>query len=143
MKKVYVAGASAEIARAMSAMAGISVSRNLSVTSVTCDWTDEFRDIRVPEAELCPRLRRQIVERDLRAVLHADFLWFLAPAPEHATKGAWAELGGATVAGMLLGGPAPRIVVSGKDRFQSVFTEAAHEFFETDADALEWLRGQV
>lgn len=67
----------------------------------------------------------------------------LPDGPLHQTKGAWFELGVAHTAKMLRGAyPTPIILVSGAERLQSIFTEVADYFFETDQEALDWLRKQ-
>lgn len=151
IKRVYVAAASAEIDRAMSMIGQVSISSGLSITH---DWTKNFTDpaaSKVSEAELDARLRRRFFEECIRAVRNSDFVWFLAPgrrpalneavASLYATKGAWGELVAAYIYERLHG--KPLILVSGAERYQSIFTECAHYFFERDIDALEWLRAEA
>lgn len=162
-KLVYISAASAEMNRVQGLMGQIAVAPNLTNAH---DWTKSFSDPRtvengrrLGEAELPPRLRREFTNEDVNGVLNADFFWLLAPGKKfdkdalvnalaqspglHLTKGAWFELGVAHTAKILRGAyPTPIIIVSGEERFQSIFTEVADYFFETDQEALSWLRNQ-
>lgn len=137
MKKVYVAGASKDLERAKAVMGQIAVSSELTIV---CDWTKDFDTYTgIPEHDLDARVRRQCMDRDVRAVLAADYIHLLAPSPDKPTKGAWFELGVAHLAAMSHLWGHQTIVISGEHRFCSIFTECAHEFFEYDIDAIRWM----
>lgn len=158
MKKVYISAASQEMARAQAMMGQIAITPTLTNSH---DWTKSF-DVpagqpRLSEAELDPRIRRQFSEADIRGVMRADFFWLLAPGENprvlgealegvagvsrlFQTKGAWFELGSAEMHRRFRGSPI--IIVSGAERLQSIFTEVADFFFETDRLALDWLKSQ-
>ena len=137
-KKIYVAACSREKERVAGIYGQIAASSNLEVTFNWLAQIDAFDG--TPEAQMDPRTRKFCAEADEQAIERADYLWLLAPSVGMTTRGAWFELGYARRA--YLAKCAPIILVSGPERFQTIFTECAHRFFETDMDALVWLREQ-
>jgi len=136
MKKIYVAASSRERERVAAIYGQIAVSTGLELTFNWLKQVELFDG--TPEDQLDPRIRKMQAESDEQAIERADVMWLLAPNQGFTTKGAWFELGFARRA--FLAKHSPIIIVSGPERFQTIFTECAHRFFTSDADALEWLR---
>jgi hypothetical protein len=87
--------------------------------------------------------RRKYAQADLDGVLSADVVWLLA-ANDKGACGSWVELGAALAARELreqrVGVRTMRIVVSGHKNKRTIFTELADALFETDEEALQYVR---
>lgn len=98
MLKVYVAGASDEVARAERAIARL---RGLGV-EITHDWTPDVRAVAERAAGPLSLEDQERLERarvDVEAVRRADLVLFLAPDPPLATTGGGFEIGVAYILG--------------------------------------------
>lgn len=94
------------------------------------DWLAAIAEAGSANHGLAQWQRREHAMADLRDVERCDLLWLLAP--ETITRGAWAELGAASVL-------RKRIIVSGVYD-QSIFCALAHVELRTDVAALEYIR---
>lgn len=123
IENVYVSASSAEIDRAELWMGRLSMA-GLNVTST---WARVIRDVGSANPRDATReQRKQWSDVDLGEVRACDLLWFLVPALDKPTRGAWLEVGFADAAGKLL-------VFSG-DTKQSIFCATGDEY-EDDIDA--------
>lgn len=134
--KVYVAGASKEIARCKAAMAAV---RELG-HEVTYDWTADIEAAAGPDETLDRAHLAQVAIEDLRGVKRARLFWLLLP--EGDSTGAWTELGYALGLGVDYHADRPAIIVSGQRR-RSCFWTLADHVFDTDGEAREWIRWAV
>jgi hypothetical protein len=129
--KIYVAGSSRELQRAQHAM---TLVRNFGHV-LAHDWVAEIQEAGEPNPVAADLEQRKAWARmDLERVAASDWLWFLVP--QTPSTGAWVELGCA------LGWPATRIVSSGANPEQSIFTALVDRHFETDTGAAAWLLPQ-
>lgn len=139
--RIYVAGASAEMARAKTVIAKLK-EKGFTVVST---WTDVIT--KVGDANPMSASREDRAEwstTDLMQVADAEVLWLLLPPKGTETIGAYIELGFAMNIQMMMaqakaaGMPAPErfIVTSGTER--SIFTALTNHYV-TDDEALEAL----
>lgn len=126
--KVYLAGASSELARAKMWAEKL---RDADIM-LTSTWVDVIG--RVGAANPANATIEQLTAwtlRDLAEVAEADNLWLLLPAVGVHTVGAYIELGAAYVGGK-------HIVMSGAHR--PIFTPVlAHEHYDADEDAFKYI----
>lgn len=127
--RIFIAGASAEIARARAAM---NAARVLGY-AVTFDWTHGYEP-QGSDAHLSARDRAHLHARLLTGIGDANVFWLLAPVAQ--SIGAYVEAHHATRIGV------ETIVASGRheDIHRSLYVTAHHEF-ATDSDVLAFLRG--
>ena len=83
------------------------------------------------DADRSPEYRRKHARAELIGVRDADIVWLMAGNSDGAV-GSWVELGAALAYHR-------EIVVSGKNRNRTIFTELALQRFETDEEAFEWI----
>lgn len=129
--KFYLAGASAEVAR-------VEMYRNAVLAlghTITFDWTVPVRQHGGNLPHLTRDEKKAFALDDLKAAIAASIFWFLVPQPPKHTEGGWAELGAVATS---IGGT---IITSGPSR--SIFATLAHYNFDTDDQALEWVRHSV
>lgn len=138
--KIYVAGASAELERAESAIASLRAAGH----EITHDWPAVIRRVRIEggqkDSDLTDEERHGHAHDDLLAVERADVLWLLVPdAP---TSGAWVELGFAIgLAWPDTATEGPRLViVSGAKHRNALFCSMGDQAFDDDQAALDWLK---
>lgn len=124
MRRVYVAGASAEIERAERVIAALR-ERGISVTS---SWPESVREYGANPREASNEERLGWASDCLTDVRVADVLLVLVPRSPATTIGAWVELGYAVHADL-------PIVLAGDSR-QTVFGALGDEC-ENDEDAIE------
>jgi hypothetical protein len=132
LKKIYVAGASAEV----DLIAQYITKLEAAGYSITLNWTKSvlaYRAAGITEAALRGVEQLHYASQDLIGVYDADFVWLLAPAQSNTSVGAWVELGAAYARGI-------PVLVS-HDLGQSIFTSLAFRSFETHDAALAWLVG--
>lgn len=95
------------------------------------------------DAELSNEDRKKFTLADLDGILSADVVWLLA-ANDKGACGSWVELGAAIAGRALADGmdrrPYPLIIVSGPECRRTIFTELADRLFETDDEALAYVR---
>lgn len=130
MKRVYVAGASAEV----DMVAAYAVALRGNGWQTTYDWTIDVlaaRQSGEADADLSGFRRQQLARLDIRGVRDADVVWLLVPPPGR-SAGAWLELGYA----FGIGRPT---VVSGEWR-RSIFTEMANLRYDTHGEAFAFLK---
>lgn len=130
MKKVYVAGSSAELDRARTWRDRL-VSAGVEVVSTWIETVIAVGDANPREATT--NARRVWSEDDLAQVSIADVFWLLAP--EQPTRGAWVELGFAHATRLVEPDArmAIRVIISGDTR-QSIFCALGEEY-ATDEEA--------
>lgn len=133
--RIYIAGASAELDRAESAIAAV---RALGHT-VVHDWPAVIRKVRHEQGRSDGDLTRaeasDHADEDLAAVRGCDLFWLLVPiAP---SSGCWVELGFAF--GIEAG--ADMVIVSGEHR-RWLFASLSDDAFDDDALALAWLKAR-
>lgn len=114
--KVYVAGASSEMARIKPWVEKLRAAR-IDVVSTWIDVIEKVGQANPPDAP--HQQRRAWARQDLREVMSADVLWFFLPSKGHATCGAWTELGVAYCS------PLCEVVTSGEH--SSIFTGLADD----------------
>jgi hypothetical protein len=127
--RIYVAGASGDMARARKAMDEVYKIGGLVLTS---DWVRVITEHGSANLGLSEEVRSQESSSALAAVETADILWLLCPTVP--TVGAWVELGA------FLGAKKSAVVVSGGDPEISIFTAQAERLFRTDEEAARYLR---
>jgi|GEM_PF-4655184 len=133
MKRIYIAGASAELDRCerfRDAVIALGF-------EVTYDWMTARRVAGKGDAELSPQDRENIAELCMLGVDKCDAFVLLIPLPPSETVGAWVEYG---MAYGLIGSDGVTCVIVGTH--PTIFTEAA-DHVATDADALDYLRGML
>lgn len=135
MKKIYVAGASAELAMIQGFMAKLRASDKFSVTY---DWTVDVAKHGSTGEGLTREERRGHAAKDIEGVREADLFWMLVPSGRGV--GAWVELGAAIIRSHDCD-VKPGIVVSGD--LSCIFTELADKRFATHDEALAWLLEMV
>lgn len=126
---IYVAGSSAEMPRATSAM---HVARRIGF-HVTHDWVGEIERVGTRQGEnLSSEARVQIARNGIRAVKDARVFWLLAPTKP--TVGAWVEYGIAVGAENYDG---KIVLISGEKEGEvpSIFTSVAHACVPKDEHA--------
>lgn len=139
---IYVAGASADLARAKSAMhAAVSVGFR-----VLFDWTAAIEAEAAKgnrDSDLVLEEQRRYAAADLHAATIADVFWLLVPSQKSASIGAWVELGAALVSMRVRQGlyeKSPLVVASAPDNALakfSIFTALVTHRFDSDKEALE------
>lgn len=134
--RIYVAGSSREIERAVSVIAGLRAAGH----EITHDWTVECTAARLAgysDATYPPEMRRATAMADYCGVANAEVAVFLIPPADKPSRGMWVELG------IALGHePAPLIIVVG-DGGQSIFCELADVCLSFDEDVVGLLEGAV
>ena len=135
--RVYVAGASSEIARAEACIRALGAGR------VSFDWPAAMRAAPRGEADMTPDECADAARACLRGVDEASIVWVLLPTRGHVTSGMWAEMGYALKAAdpKGTGEQRKRIIASGPRH--GIFWALAHEHFSLDAEALERIRRQL
>lgn len=134
MRRIYVAGAAAEVQRAEAAIAAV---RAIGF-DIALDWTVGIREANLAgriDADLSDTEQQRFALADLRAVETADLLWLLAPSDRRG-RGSFVELGYA------LGKGVP-CIVSGPDSRHCIFAALCSHEFGTDAEALFWLGSRI
>lgn len=146
MKRIYVAGASAEIGLI------IEVTRSLREAgwTITYDWTEAVSAFGSAGEELTNEAKESFARKDLMGVAEADVFWMLAP--QNRSVGAWIELGSALTwramrAALLDAGvdlqincvPSDPVVVVVSGATDSIFALLADKRFATHDEALAWL----
>lgn len=129
MRRLYIAGASAEIDMVAAYM---KMARERG-WAITFDWTRDVFEARaagVADSALSDDRRAALAVLDLEGVRLADAVWLLVPPPGR-SAGAWLELGYAI-------SMQKRIVVSGDYR-RSIFTSLASKCFEHHTEVLDFL----
>ena len=126
--KIYVAASSAEIARAEDASSFVRKWPGLTLTS---HWIDCIQEVGESNPDTTDETRRAWSEEDLERVLSSDWFWVLLP--KEPTRGLWFEWGFAWAHRI-------RIVTSGPNRSQSIFTSLSHRHFEKDEEVMAWFR---
>ncbi|HYX20449.1 MAG TPA: hypothetical protein VFA98_06345 [Thermoanaerobaculia bacterium] len=134
--KIYVAGASAEIADIEAIIAKLKAAGH----TITHDWTVDVRNAGNNASPDDDGVRVRAALADLRGVVTSDLTW--VRQPESASTGAWVELGGALAMkeGGFPVGRRPLIVVSGPSR-KCIFSDLADHRFTRHEDALEFVLG--
>lgn len=131
--RVYVAGASAELERAKTAMDWV---REMPGLALAYDWVADVQKHRVEggksDADLTNEQRFWLASNDASAVSECDTFWLLVPNVSVVTVGAWFELGVAVSTGR-------RVVVSGIQSGQHLFCSLAESTFAVDHDAKAWI----
>lgn len=129
-RRIYVAGASAELYRAV---AFIRAARNLGY-EITEDWPQVILDIGKANVGLTPEQRLAAADADLKGVLRAHLVVLLVPAHPSVTQGAWWEGGVAQAVGI------PILAVgAAHDRERNIFLAKTCEI-DTDDEALDLLK---
>jgi hypothetical protein len=134
--KIYLAGASAEIADIEAIIAKLKAAGH----TITHDWTVDVRAAGNNASPDDDEVRVRAALADLRGVVTSDLTW--VRQPENASTGSWCELGAAAV--MKEGGfpvdKRPLLVVSGPSR-KCIFSDLADHRFTRHEDALEFVLG--
>lgn len=140
MKRIYVAGASAEIDIVRGYMAQLTANG----WQITYDWTQAVSKFGSAGEALTDEAKRELALKDLGGVYAAHVFWMLVP--QNLSVGAWIELGAAITHrddpdrhDYPYKDCTPRIVVSGTT--DSIFALLADKRFATHDEALEWLIG--
>lgn len=123
--KIYVAGASSELARCHHFMAGV----RRACHTVTCDWPAAML-AEGDDQDLTHQALRRAALEDFAGVDACELFILLCPRGPHSTVGAYVELGYAQKAGKLAW------IVGGR---KGPFTSLADLRFETDQEALQAL----
>ncbi len=129
MKRVYVAGSSAETERVTTYQHAL---RELGF-EITHDWTVPVLKFGSQGEMLSESVRKEHAREDLEGVRSADILWFLVPPSHLTSRGAWIEFGAA-----LMGGK--KTVLSGQTSSESIFSTLATLIYSTDDEALAHFR---
>ena len=135
-KRIYVAGASANIEQIESYIAAL---KSLGWT-ISFDWTVPVRQVGDASPD-DPDIRRGAALADLEGVFTADVLWLLQPDASSTSTGAWVELGyGLGCARCRLHDERTlhRIVASGSSR-RCIFTDLADYRFQSHDDAFDFI----
>jgi hypothetical protein len=128
-RRVYVAGAFAEMRRAKTAM---RIVQELGY-HLNLDWTASIDAVAgVADRDLPAEAARRYADGDINGVLGCDVFWFLVP-PDGKGRGAWVELGAA------IASPRCQIIASG-DAKSSIFLTLVDKLFATDEEAAAWLK---
>ena len=129
MRRIYVAGSSAEMERAHWAMNRI-VDHGFTLVF---DWVRHIRESGGTNPAGWTRAQRRAEAQNAVArVGECDTMWFLIPT--RPTIGAWVELGAACSDGTY-------IVASGTSN--TLFDTLSHEHYDTDAEALVAIAGET
>lgn len=131
--KVYVAGASVELARCRTAIDSLSAAG----ITVTHDWTEPVRKYGSAGVELKPQQRAMYARLNLDGIQEANVFWLLAPSAECTGTGMWIELGYALALPFERG---RKIVVSPPISHRNVFACLPRvREHESDQAVLDWL----
>lgn len=126
--RVYVAGASAELERARSAMRDL---RGYGC-EITFDWTQAVEKFGSLGAVLSEEEKAQCARNDLDGVRAAEVVLFLTPEDKALTLGMWVELGAALALGKTL-------VLTGPSRNATIFCNLSPHRFVTDRAGVLWV----
>jgi hypothetical protein len=129
--KIYLAGASAEVARCKA----LGEWCRRFGHEITFAWWDVVLAAKTHDRDLTEDARVEYAGKDLVGVIDADALWLVVP--EERGVGAWIEFGFAL--GSIRKFPSKRLIVSG-DWKKSIFTSLAHDKFDTHEEALAFVQ---
>ena len=130
--KLYIAGASAEIERC-EAFRDAAVALGYEITA---DWMAMIQLCDgAANHGLSPEARHAARSLAVYGIHQCDLFVLLMPRPPATTIGAWYEWNRAESAGK-------RCLIVGVDAERTVMT-AGCDVIESDADALEWMRGRL
>ena len=136
MKKIYVAGPSAQIYL----IEGFIAKLRAAGWTITFDWTVPVRTVGNASPD-DPKIRRDAARADMKGVLEADVLWLVQPEATSTSTGAWVELG------IALGdannrqarGLSPLFMVASGASKKCIFSDLVDWRFETHDEALEFV----
>jgi hypothetical protein len=143
VKKIYVAGASAQIELIEIFIAKLKEAG----WEITFDWTVKVREVGNASPD-DPDVRRDAALADLDGVRRAKVLWLVQPDATSTSTGAWVELGSALERRALaenhpdtphgVGVETVFVVVSGSSK-KCIFSDLADMRFLSHDDALDYL----
>lgn len=128
MSSIYIAGSSADVARA-ARNRELLLAHGLSCTS---SWIDKVAQFGGNPVNATPTQQRTWSTTDLYNVRSSSLVWFLLPETRF-SHGAFCEFGFA------LGNHIP-VIISGQPKWRSIFLAQAYKAFDTDEEAYEWIR---
>lgn len=134
--RIYIAGASVEIARAERAIKAV---RELGST-ITHDWTISVRANGGPgkEGKLSREEQAKFASEDLSGVERCELFWYLLPDPLTRSEGAAVEFGYAQ--GLMACGCGPKLVMLSGNREGRIFCAArAFFWYASDEEAISRL----
>ena len=127
--RVYIAGSSKELERAEKAAEMI---REIPGIEIVSQWVQCIQDVGASNPKAKEWQRRKWADGDLLRVARSDLFWALLPTTP--TAGLWFEWGYARR--KLI-----RVIASGGERYQSIFTSLADWHVESDDQVPGALRG--